>query len=977
MKKISLILFCILIIQNCSSKESKSSSKQQVAEHINFDTPPKAKSPIVPLVEIEHPGASVMVQFLVDQDGSVIDASIMRSSLFPEIDASALNSVKNTEFYPALLLEENVEAWTEIELFFPANKKEAKAPPGITSLEIDNLYKKQVTGALANLGIKLSDQQEVDFSINFKTKISQSDNENSALHLQEEIDFLKNEIQNFIYHVNNEEGSLQDAVQIYQETSDSRITLIDRKGKVLAESHLEKSEIAKMENHIDRPEIKEAGKSEYGVSTRFSETLSRKFLYVAHGYEEEGDNRRIYIRFSKEMSDIYKQRALRVYENEIMDALLASDVSLNDKQKSSFFAIYLKELKEKLTEKNVKADIEKNENVAKSFAVKLEAKSQKVAEQLKIEIATIEEYLNSAKGDLQSSIQSYAQTGDFRVTLVNDSGVVVADSDINRSRVFSLPNHAARPEIAQSNILPYGISNRFSQTIQERLVYVSHRLKQPIDKVRYIRLARSVRSDYSKIRVQEKDLLKIYSKIILKSFNRSNIDLDSLTLDEFSKRFYFYVEKNNNSARMDFLVEYYRLYFEEIDYALFESSIELNPDQDSIFNIIYTENIEREFSTLKKVDVLRNESAFRIHLKNLEIEQSRLVEKKQKAVKRVLKNGPIIIYHDNGRVKEKGQYEQGKKNGKWRIYNSKGTLVLIITYEMGEVLNEEKPDIILESATYHDNGRIKEQGLTRNGQRHGEWKKYDQKGDLVLVAVFEDGKLIGKRKPDKVEELIEYHSNGRVKSQGLVKNKKRDGTWKIFDKRGKLIKTIVYADGKMINSSIHNDEKPKLRDGSAVTYHKNGRIKETGKYSKGKKNGTWKEFDKRGKLLKVKIYNFGKVINEQAPEVVKPFTSYHDNGRIKEKGMMKNKKREGEWSLYRKNGKLVRTSYYSNGEIVDKTDSGLINPIKTYHENGFVKEYGILNDGKRTGVWKIYTDDGKHLENITYDNGVIKDRKKI
>ena len=37
MKKISLILFCILIIQNCSSKESKSSSKQQVAEHINFD----------------------------------------------------------------------------------------------------------------------------------------------------------------------------------------------------------------------------------------------------------------------------------------------------------------------------------------------------------------------------------------------------------------------------------------------------------------------------------------------------------------------------------------------------------------------------------------------------------------------------------------------------------------------------------------------------------------------------------------------------------------------------------------------------------------------------------------------------------------------------------------------------------------------------------------------------------------------------
>ena len=92
---------------------------------------------------------------------------------------------------------------------------------------------------------------------------------------------------------------------------------------------------------------------------------------------------------------------------------------------------------------------------------------------------------------------------------------------------------------------------------------------------------------------------------------------------------------------------------------------------------------------------------------------------------------------------------------------------------------------------------------------------------------------------------------------------------------------------------------------------------------------------------------------------------------------MKNKKREGEWPLYGKNGKLIRTTFYSGGEIVDKDDSGLINPIKTYHDNGFVKEYGILNDGKREGVWKVYTSDGKHSESITYDKGVIKDRIKI
>ena len=220
---------------------------------------------------------------------------------------------------------------------------------------------------------------------------------------------------------------------------------------------------------------------------------------------------------------------------------------------------------------------------------------------------------------------------------------------------------------------------------------------------------------------------------------------------------------------MDFMVEYYRLYLEEIDYALFESSIELRSDQDSLFNIIFKENVEREFASMKNIDFLRNESAFRVHLKNLEIKQSKLASEKPNAVKRLLKNGPVITYHENGRVKEKGQYEKGKKNGKWRIYNSKGALVLIKTYKLGEVLNEQTPDQIIESATYHDNGRVNEQGLTLNGQRHGEWKKYDQKGDLVLIAKYENGKIIGKRKPDKVEEFVEYHSNGRVKSKGLGK----------------------------------------------------------------------------------------------------------------------------------------------------------------------------------------------------------------
>ena len=170
---------------------------------------------------------------------------------------------------------------------------------------------------------------------------------------------------------------------------------------------------------------------------------------------------------------------------------------------------------------------------------------------------------------------------------------------------------------------------------------------------------------------------------------------------------------------------------------------------------------------------------------------------------------------------------------------------------------------------------------------------------------------------------------------------------------------------------------PKLREGAAVTYHDNGRIKETGKYSKGRKNGEWKEFNTRGKLLKIKIYDHGKVLSEQSPHKIKPFLSYHDNGRIKEKGVMKSGQREGEWLLYSKRGKLIRTTHYLDGEIIDKSSSGLIGPITNYYDNGTIKEEGIMNDGQRDGVWKIYDDDGHHVENITYRKGKVLKQDKV
>lgn len=62
------------------------------------------------------------------------------------------------------------------------------------------------------------------------------------------------------------------------DTGDYRYTLIDGKGKVLEDTF---ADPAKLENHADREEVREAMETGEGKSTRFSKTLTEKTDYIA------------------------------------------------------------------------------------------------------------------------------------------------------------------------------------------------------------------------------------------------------------------------------------------------------------------------------------------------------------------------------------------------------------------------------------------------------------------------------------------------------------------------------------------------------------------------------------------------------------------------------------------------------------------------------------------------------------------------
>lgn len=92
------------------------------------------------------------------------------------------------------------------------------------------------------------------------------------------------------------------AVQVKHiaEISDSRITLINARGKVFADSE---KDVRLLENHLNRPEVQEARLKGSGKSIRFSNSLGIDMLYVAVAVRD-GREIKGYIRMARPLHEV-------------------------------------------------------------------------------------------------------------------------------------------------------------------------------------------------------------------------------------------------------------------------------------------------------------------------------------------------------------------------------------------------------------------------------------------------------------------------------------------------------------------------------------------------------------------------------------------------------------------------------------------------------------------------------------------------
>lgn len=228
------------------------------------------------------------------------------------------------------------------------------------------------------------------------------------------------------------------------------------------------------------------------------------------------------------------------------------------------------------------------------------------------------------------------------------------------------------------------------------------------------------------------------------------------------------------------------------------------------------------------------------------------------------------------KIKE-GNYLDGKKEGLWKTYYSKGNLKSEITYQHGEKHGKAK--------IYFENGNIAEEGVWLADKWVNKYKAYYQNGKLSYVWNYNEyGTRSGYQKY--------YYENGKIKIEGKWEDGKETGLIREYYSDGSLQSEKIFNEGKTGKDSIIIY---KIKEKKLVLKENNTNIKDTleiyykepdslglfegdghhifyNKLKEKEKEGIFKNgylidgkqyfYNEKGYLIKTAIYKKGKIIQE-------------------------------------------------------------------------------------------------------------------
>ncbi len=390
------------------------------------------------------------------------------------------------------------------------------------------------------------------------------------------------------------------------------------------------------------------------------------------------------------------------------------------------------------------------------------------------------------------------------------------------------------------------------------------------------------------------------------------------------------------------------------------------------------------------------------------------VLRSESSFKNGLLDGTKYIYHKEGNVFQEIPFVKGKMNGVYKIYDYNGNLILETTYKnnvkhgvrrcyyksnregdyiegnytngvldptvkiinrystsifpndlsrgivkvyQNEQLREEIPiykynGIHGKAIEYGSNGLKLQTQDYYYGIVHGVYERYNGKGELLYSCRYKFGKPIGEHKilSDNGQLLIEnyYDEEGN-----------KIGTWKKYDRMGKLTEESSYA-----NDSLEGASKTYYKDKlSVLSIYKNGLITSKKNFSSKSDQVLAEYFYKNGISTYVNEFN-------EAGLLLSKFV-YDAQGVVQSK------------IYYDKNGKQLCENFYKNGSqrkgihkeyTTDENGDMFLSRVSEYDNNGqqiYTISYAPNGDWVETH-FKNYQ---WHGPRISYDK--VKDKKTI
>lgn len=246
-------------------------------------------------------------------------------------------------------------------------------------------------------------------------------------------------------------------------------------------------------------------------------------------------------------------------------------------------------------------------------------------------------------------------------------------------------------------------------------------------------------------------------------------------------------------------------------------------------------------------------------------------------------------FHPSGTLMATGKYVDQQKDSTWNYYAESSALRKVENYRKGQLNGEQ--------TAYYPDGSKAEVEHYDNGKPHGETKGWFANGNLRMAANYVKGEADG--------PMLFYFPSGKKEIEGRMVNGDRDGAWFYYNEDGSVQLQMLYAKGTLVKEKKENgtftehfdDERVKsevtykngMREGRFVEYHDNGKWevrpvpadpvrgtpadmervlvgqtkKREGTYKADKLEGEVKEYDEKGKVVKVTRYVAGEVVSGQ------------------------------------------------------------------------------------------------------------------